>query len=313
MNTKVLVVGSINMDVVMTVKTLPARGQTVPGFAMQRFPGGKGANQAVALSLLGTPVTFLGCVGEDESGHRLIASLRQRGVDTSSLHVEASTPTGTAFIAVEESGENFICVYAGANGMLDQDKVRNHAELAHASAVIASLEIPLEPVALALELAHEKGVTTVLNPAPARELTDHVYQNVDYLIPNETELAQLSGVKVASLEDVRLASAQLLKRGVKVVVSTLGSQGAYYYSETEQFHVPATSVQMVDATAAGDAFVAAFTSKIITGATPRQAVEFATLVGALTVTKPGAQDSLPSKEEVEDFAKHREVVDGKGV
>ena len=136
---------------------------------------------------------------------------------------------------------------------------------------------------------------------------------MDFLIPNETELAQLSGLKVENLDDVRLASARLLTRGVKVVVSTLGTQGAYYYSETEQFHVPAISVQMVDATGAGDAFVAAFTSKITAGATSRQAVEFAALVGALTVTKPGAQNSLPSMEDVEDFAKRREVVDGEDV
>jgi ribokinase len=313
MKSKILVVGSINMDVVMTVEKLPARGQTVPGLAMQSFPGGKGANQAVALSLLGSPVTFLGCVGQDESGHRLINNLRESGVDTSSVHIEAATPTGTALIAVEESGENFICVYAGANSKLDQEKVRKHAELDKVSAVIASLEIPLEPVDLVLELAHKRGITTVLNPAPARELTNRIYQHVDFLIPNETELAQLSGLKVENLDDVRLASARLLTRGVKVVVSTLGTQGAYYYSETEQFHVPAISVQMVDATGAGDAFVAAFTSKITAGATSRQAVEFAALVGALTVTKPGAQNSLPSMEDVEDFAKRREVVDGEDV
>lgn len=288
------------MDHVMRVNRLPAPGETIMVSEIQSFPGGKGANQAVAAARLGAAVRFLGCVGDDESGKTLVNNLEQSGVDVSSIAVDAGISTGTAVITVEDSGENAIFVYPGANSKLSSEMVQNTA-LSGVSAVVASLEVPIESVRVALQLAKEQGITTVLNPAPAQDLDESIYEHVDYLIPNETELAYLSGLTVETIADVKKASAKLLGLGVKAVVATLGSNGAYFFSQDEQFHVPALKVKAVDATAAGDSFVAAFTTKIMEGSSPREAVEFAGLVGAVTVTRLGAQSSLPTLQELTEF------------
>lgn len=302
MTNTILVVGSLNMDVVMSVATLPNRGQTLTIKQIDHYPGGKGGNQAMAASLLGADVKFIGCVGEDKAGRQLIESLREAKVDVSSIVVDKGVQTGTAYITVEESGENTICVFPGANGSLSREMVETRLNSRKPAAIVASLEIPLDPVATILEWGKKNGIITVLNPAPARKLSKDIYANSDYLIPNETELALLSEMEIKSVDDVQKGCRRLLEQGVKAVVVTLGDQGAYFCSANEEFYEPAVQVDMVDATGAGDAFVAAFTQQIVQGISVKDAIRFASLTGAKTVTKPGAQSALPTLEEVRKFA-----------
>ena len=297
---KVVVVGSINMDLVTRCKRAPKEGETLFGEEFFQVPGGKGANQAVAIGKLGTMVTMLGKVGKDSFGKDLINSMNASGVDTSHIE-EGERATGIAKIIVEESGQNRILVVAGANSEVDKSYIDRHLDVIKESdIVVAQLEIPIETVAYALAKAKEFGKLTILNPAPARELDAEIIKNSDLIIPNESELALITGMKTETEEEIKRAGEKLLDMGVSNLIVTLGSKGSLHLNrENCEFH-SAYKVKAIDTTAAGDSFIGglvrAFENNNI-----GEAIEFATKVSAIAVTRKGAQTSIPTIEEVNKF------------
>ena len=291
----VVVVGSLNLDLVVSVPHLPAPGETVVGGDVQRHHGGKGANQAVAAARLGRRTAMVGCVGDDEAGRALVARLEAEGVDPRHVRALDDMPSGTALITVAPDGENEIVVSPGANARLSAVDVRGASTtLEEAAVTLVQLEIPMETVAAAAEIA---GGTFILNPAPASRLASDVLARVDVLIPNRIELAAIAGSEVpGSLRDVSDVVDRI--RGVDRIVTTLGADGAFVADGAERTHVPAASVNAVDTTAAGDAFCGAIADALARGQSLVDATRWATAAAAVSVTRDGAQDSLPRAAEV---------------
>lgn len=304
---KVVVVGSINMDLVTRCKRAPKGGETLFGEEFFQVPGGKGANQAVAIGKLGTEVTMLGKVGKDSFGKDLINSMKESGVDTRYIE-EGEKSTGIAKIIVEENGQNRILVVAGANSEVDKAYIDRHLDvIKECDIVVAQLEIPVETVAYALAKAKEFGKMTILNPAPARELDDEIIKNSDLIIPNESELALITGMSTETEEEIKKAGEKLLDMGVSNLIVTLGSKGSLLLNrETCEFH-SAYKVKAMDTTAAGDSFIGGLVRELKDN-NVGEAIEFATKVSAIAVTRKGAQTSIPTIEEVENFegVKHEE-------
>lgn len=296
----IAVIGSLNMDIVVEADRPPLLGETVMGKQVHFIPGGKGANQAVASARLGAKTTMIGAVGNDAFGQELLDAMRHEGIDTEAVKVVSDSHTGVASIVLAQ-GDNQIIVVAGANNAcLPQDLAAHEARIADADLVLLQLEIPLETVICAAKTAKRFGKTVVLNPAPARSLPDELLQNVDVLIPNESELYLLAEVDAG--EDLESAMRSLLNKGVKTVVTTLGAKGAAYLTAGEGAgFVPSHSVQVVDTTGAGDSFNAGFSYAFATGHSVADAVRFATKVAALAVTKLGAQAGMPTLTQVEEF------------
>lgn len=291
---RIVVVGSANTDLVVAVPSIPAPGETVLGGDLQLIPGGKGANQAVAAARLGAEVRFVGRVGSDDFGKQTLTNLQQEGIDTRFVLVSDDAPSGVALIAVSAQGENSIVVAPGANMRLTAADILRAADaFADADAVIAQLEIPIEAVEAAAQLAKQHGARFLLNPAPARELPDSLYAHTDYLIPNETEGRQLTGAA-----DAEAIIATLQARGCRTVILTLGGQGVAYYSDGELQIAPAYPVQAVDTTAAGDAFVGGFAVALCEGSTLEQAIDFGQRAASITVSRWGAQSALPRRQEL---------------
>jgi len=293
----VCVVGSANLDYVVRVPHHPVAGETVLGDDHQRIPGGKGANQAVAAARLGRSVAFVGCVGDDPAGDELRAALVDDGIDVGFLRTVRGAPSGIALIAVGPDGDNSIIVSPGANGRVDIEDVERAATLLQiAKVTLLQLEIPVETVTEAAEAA---GGIVILNPAPAQALTSRLLESVDVLVPNETELALLSGSDVATNFDEIVDQARLLPSSRKVV--TLGAQGALVVDETDVHHQPAPAVKAVDTTAAGDSFCGAMADVLAEGGSLADAVAWGVMVGAATTLRFGAQSSLPTAGEVADL------------
>lgn len=295
---EIVVVGSANLDLVVDVARIPRPGETVLGGDLRRIPGGKGANQAVAAARLGRSVAMVGRVGDDEGGGILREALDGDGVDTSNLIETVDTPSGVALIAVGEDGDNAIVVSPGANGRVSvEDMDAAERTIGEADCVLLQLEIPIRAVEAAAERA--RG-TVILNPAPAptEELSPELIGRVDVLVPNESELATLSGHR----GDVGLDTAAALARRLPsaAVVVTLGADGALVVADDE-VHVPAPSVVPVDTTAAGDSFCAALADGIVSGRSLVEATRWAVRVGAATTLRPGAQPSLPTASEVDEL------------
>jgi ribokinase len=285
----IAVVGSLNLDLVVRVPRLPGPGETVSGDDVFRNPGGKGANQAVAAARLGRRVAMVGCVGDDEAGRELLASLEADGVDRSRVRVVDGVPTGTAFITVGEDGENQIVVSPGANARLTPDDVAAGTALAAAAVTLLQLEVPLETVAAAARTA---GGTVVLNPAPVRALPSALLGEVDVLVPNRVELAQLAAGRVpATVEEAAELAGRLPARAVVV---TLGADGALVVEHGRARHVPAVPVRPVDTTAAGDAFCGGLADALAAGAALEDAARRAVRVAAAACLRQGAQASLPT-------------------
>jgi ribokinase len=301
-NPRIVVVGSINMDLTVRTSRLPLPGETIVGGRYVTSPGGKGANQAVAAARLGAEVSLLGCVGEDLFGKELLEGLREAGVDTSRVATHPDSPTGIALITVDANGRNMIVVAPGANSELMPRDIKDaHRQIAEADVLVVQLEIPMRTVAAAVAAANVQRVPVILNPAPACELPADLLKRVEIITPNETEAAILSGGAPPdkdSAEDI----AQLLRRqGPRNVVMTLGEQGALVCTPSGTTRIPAYSVQAVDTTAAGDAFTAALAVAMAEGRPLDEAARFASAVAAISVTRPGAQPSMPTVAEVEEF------------
>ncbi|MEO1146544.1 MAG: ribokinase [Cyanobacteria bacterium J06638_22] len=299
----VLVFGSINMDLVARTPQLPKPGETLTGHSFETVPGGKGANQAVAVARLGVPVQMVGRVGADEFGTTLLTGLKQDSVGCDRLLVDDSIHSGVAIIAVEDAGENHIIVIPGANGRVDQtDVARLQESFAQHQLLLLQLEIPLERVVAAAQAAQQARLTVILDPAPARsDLPAALYPAVDILTPNQVEASQLVGFPVTDLESAAKAAAVLQERGVRIVIIKLGKQGALCVTPETTFHVPPFSVQAVDTVAAGDAFNGGLAAALAEGLDLPAAAQQAAAVAALSVTKAGAQPSLPTRDQLEDF------------
>lgn len=295
---KILVIGSLNVDMVVKVPHMPAAGETILAGNMELVPGGKGANQAYAAGRLGARVTMFGAVGSDSYADIEKNSLAAAGVDTSRLLVREGKSTGLAWITVNEAGDNSIVVIPGANATVtEQDIVDNEALLRDCDILLCQLEIPLKTVVYAAKRAKELGKTVILDPAPVpQEFPEELFSYIDIIKPNETEAAQLLGASVNGYEE---ASDKLRAKGVKNVLITLGPKGAYINSETEGKHLmPVRQVPVVDTTAAGDSFTAALAVRLAAGSSLVQAVRYANEVAAIVVTRKGAQTSIPSADEV---------------
>jgi ribokinase len=291
---EVAVVGSLNLDLVVRVARLPGPGETVSGEDVFANPGGKGANQAVAAARLGRAVAMVGCVGDDQAGRDLLAALDGDGVDTARVRVVAGVPSGTAFITVDEAGENQIVVSPGTNARLTPDDVEAAAVTLEAARVtLLQLEVPQEAVAAAARTA---GGLVVLNPAPVRPLPDELLGAVDVLVPNRVELAQLAAAPAP--ETVADATALAGRLASRAVVVTLGAEGALVVEDGRTSHVPAVAVRPVDTTAAGDAFCGGLADALAGGAGLEDAARWAVRVAAAACTRQGAQASLPTPDEV---------------
>lgn len=296
---RVVVVGSSNTDMVVETPRLPGRGETVLGGAFASLAGGKGANQAVAAARLGADVAFVGCVGGDALGEAALAGLRREGIDTRFVRCDSGAASGVALIVVDAAGENQIAVAPGANERLTPDDAEAAATAIQAADVLlAQLEIPLRAVERAVAIARAAGKRVVLNPAPSRALPGALLQQVDVLTPNESEtLALLDGQALATPEE---CAAALLARGPRAVIVTLGRRGVLVATPQETRCVPALSVQAVDSTAAGDAFSGALAVGLARGEDLLSAVAFGVAAAAISVTRRGAQPSLPRRAEVEE-------------
>ncbi|MBD0703832.1 ribokinase [Pseudomonas sp. PSB1] len=302
MPAKVVVVGSLNMDLVTRAPRLPKGGETLIGESFCTIPGGKGANQAVAAARLGAKVSMVGCVGSDAYGQQLRGALLAEGIDCQSVSVVAGS-SGVALIVVDDNSQNAIVIVAGANGVLTPDVLDRFDEvLRSADVIICQLEVPDATVGHALKRGRELGKTVILNPAPAsRPLPADWYACIDYLIPNESEAAVLSGLAVDSLETAEAAATQLLAAGAGKVIVTLGAQGLMFANGASFQHFPAPLVKAVDTTAAGDTFVGGFAAALADGKSEVEAIRFGQVAAALSVTRAGAQPSIPTLLEVQAF------------
>ncbi|MBI4246235.1 MAG: ribokinase [Candidatus Rokubacteria bacterium] len=297
---RVLVVGSANVDYTVAAARLPRPGETVSGGTLLVNHGGKGANQAVAARRLGAEVRFVGCVGDDAAGRDTRAALAGEGIDVGGLAVAAGGATGTALIVVDAEGRNQIAVAPGANRALGVEHVTaRRDDFAWADVVVGQLETPLATVRTTLELARRHHAITILNPAPVPDAPLDVWSLVDYLTPNVGEAERLSGVPVTSSAGAAAAAVALRRRGVGAVIVTLGGEGALAVTSEGELSVPARAVTVVDTTAAGDAFNGALAVALAEGRGLRDAVEFANAAAALACTRRGAQPSLPARAEVE--------------
>jgi ribokinase len=301
---RLLVVGSINLDLVASSRRIPLPGETVSGNTFNTFPGGKGANQAVAAGRLGAPVSMIGRIGNDAFGTQLRASLEAAGVDTKAVEV-VRTSSGIALITTAEDGQNAIVVVPGANGELSPRELEKHlGVIREAGIILAQLEIPLETIEFLATVARRENIPLILDPAPARALPASLLASVDWLTPNETETMTLLQQNKTELRsnDLEDAAQQLLKQGSRNVLLKLGERGCYVaLSSGERTLVPAYKVKAVDTTAAGDAFNGAFATALLRGSDPVASVKFASAVAAISVTRHGAQPSMPTPAEVETF------------
>lgn len=296
---EVVVVGSLNMDLVARAPRLPVPGETLLGSAFTTVPGGKGANQAVAAARLGARTAMLGCTGDDAFGAELRAVLARDGIDVTAVRTAPGASSGVALIVVDEGGHNGIVVVPGANALLAPADVDRHEPLLASARIVAlQLETPLATVAHAAARARALGKVVVLNPAPAQPLPPGLLACADYLVPNEVEAAMLAGFAVDSPERAAEAGRCLRARGARRVLVTLGARGVVAVSDDGTEHFPAPPAVAVDSTAAGDTFIGGFCAALVADRPLHEAIGFAQAAAALSVTRPGAQSSIPRRDEI---------------
>jgi len=302
MSAPITVVGSLNMDFVVQVEKLPLPGETVLGGGFATIPGGKGANQAVAAGKLGGRVRMLGRVGDDVFGRQLKDNLAIAGVDAAAVLATAGAPTGVALIFVEVGGQNQIVVASGANARLAPEDVAPALEQASGGFLLLQLESPMETIERAASLGRRQGMTVLLDPAPARPISGSLLANVDVLTPNESEAMLLLDRRegTVSLDEAKEVARALLRLGPRAVILKLGEKGAFLDDGAGGRHVPGLKVDAVDATAAGDTFGGALAVALAEGRAMPEALAFANAAAAISVTRLGAQASIPDRDEVEE-------------
>ncbi|MHC4117196.1 MAG: ribokinase [Planctomycetota bacterium] len=299
---KIAVVGSSNMDLVVKSNRIPAVGETILGGDFLMVPGGKGANQAVAAAKLGAQVYFVAKLGNDVFAEQSLGNFKKEAVNTKHVVQTGEAPSGVALIMVDDGGNNLIVVAPGANQtLLPPDVKKAESDIASCGAVVAQLEVPLETIECAAKMANDLKVPFVLDPAPARELSSELLSMVDVLTPNETEAQILTRIEVTDEESARAAAKNLLERDVKAVILTLGDKGFLLADDEQAEYVPSRKVDAVDSTAAGDAFTGSLAVGIAEKKAIMDAALFANYVAALSVTKMGAQSSMPTLGQVESF------------
>lgn len=306
----IVVVGSINMDLVVRMPRIPQPGETLLGGNFKIFPGGKGANQAVAAARLGAHVIMIGCVGNDSFGQEMQAALAREGIDTTQILTDPDEATGVALIQVDMKGRNSIAVASGANFRLTSADVEKSMQtIGEFDALVMPLEIPLDTIYAAARIASHKGAKIILNPAPAQVLDKDLLELVDVLVPNEYEIGLVAGIQMQSASETYDAAHTLLSLGTNNLMVTMGSQGAVLFNKKaiQGMIIPAYPVQVVDTTAAGDCFVGALAVGICEGEPLLVAAQFACAAAAISVTRVGAQPSLPYRKEVERFMQEREA------
>ena len=297
---KIVIVGSANTDMVISADHFPLPGETLMGTNFMTNFGGKGANQAVAAARMGGQTVFIGKVGNDNFGTSIISNLESEGINVSHLYTTQKTSTGVALITTIPSGENSIIVNAGANGQLTADDVRDSEEvIAEAGTVLMQLETPVAALTEAAKLGKKHGAFTVLNPAPASPLSHELLENIDLLIPNETEASSISGVEIKDESTAMEAISAIQGMGVKNVIITVGSKGAIAKVDGKMIMVPAFKVKAIDTTAAGDTFCGALCVALSEGKDIEAAIRFGNKASSVSVTRKGAQLSIPQRKELE--------------
>ena len=302
---KLVVVGSCNTDMVIKADRLPIPGETVLGGVFFMNPGGKGANQAVAAARMGGNVTLISKTGNDVFGRQSITLYDAENIKTDYIFSDPNNPSGVALITVDSFGENCIVVASGANASLcPADIEKATAEIESSDLVLMQLEIPIDTVEYVAELANNKGIKVILNPAPARALSDKLLRNIYIIIPNKSEAEILSGIKVSDRETAKQAADIISAKGVDIVIITLGSQGALIKEHNNYHFVEAVKVDAVDTTAAGDVFCGTVCVGLSEGKSIRESVELAARASAITVTRMGAQSSIPTRFELSTFGQN---------
>ncbi len=303
---KICVIGSLNMDLVTKVSDFPKSGETILGKSFQTFPGGKGANQAVALGRLGADVIMVGKVGEDIYGEKYLEVLRNNNVRQDAVEIEKEVSSGIAVIQVNDSGENNIIVVPGANGKVDTQYIESKWDIIRqADIFLFQLEIPLLTVTDVMKKLKKLGKVIILDPAPASKLPDDIFKYIDFITPNETEIETLTGRNIKNEDDLKKAGKILFDKGVKVVIAKLGSKGASIIKKDEYMNIPGFKVSAVDTTAAGDSFNAGFAFALAEEKSLKDCVEFGNAVGAISTTALGAQEAMPTYEIVNEFIKDK--------
>lgn len=301
-----VVLGSINADHILNLESFPSPGETVTGNHYQVALGGKGANQAVAAGRSGAHIAFIACTGDDDTGARVRQQLASDNIDVAPVSAVSGESTGVALIFVNAEGENVIGIHAGANAALSVARVEaENSRIAEAEALLMQLESPLESVLAAAKIAHQHNTSVVLNPAPARELSDELLSLVDIITPNETEAEKLTGIRVENDEDAARAAGALHDKGIETVIITLGSRGVWASVKGEGQRVPGFKVKAIDTIAAGDTFNGALVTALLEDKPLAEAIRFAHAAAAIAVTRKGAQPSVPWRKEIDEFLRQQ--------
>lgn len=294
----VVVVGSINMDLTIDVPNFPAAGETILGNSINYYFGGKGANQSVTIGKLGGNVAMLGKVGDDSFGDKLINNLMNNGVDVSRVEVEENCSSGMAYICVNKSGENNIVVCPEANNKVDKNYIDRNIDIIKKSRFcISQMEIPLETIEYLADICAKEGVKFILNPAPMRDLNREIYSKVSILILNETELEHILGYSI-DINDIKSYENDIKNIGSENIIITLGKEGSFLVNSNGNQKFESIKVKAIDTTGAGDSFVGALGFKLSKGNSIEESIKFATIVSGIAVTKKGAQDAIPTIEEI---------------
>jgi ribokinase len=304
----IIVVGSLNMDVLVKAEKKPVAGQSVLGTHFGLYPGGKGANQAVQAARLGAKVYMVGRVGKDQFGDQLVKNLRDSGVHVNYIQRDAGGGTGMGCVIADSDGNNWIVTIPRANlNWHDEDIKRIEPIVQKAGCLVLQLEIPIAVACEAVSIAHRSGTPVILNPSPAQALPEELFPKIDLLLPNETEAEFYSGIKIVDIESAKKAAQFLLGKGPRQVIITLGKNGAVFTDNGNVTHYPSFDVRAVDPTAAGDAFCGALATALVEGLPILSAMQLASAAGAYSVTRLGAQTSLGTSEELQNFMKQNAV------
>ncbi|MDR0496845.1 MAG: ribokinase [Treponema sp.] len=303
MSSVILVAGSINIDLTVTADEIPLVGETVIGKSFNQYPGGKGANQAVAAAKLKAGVCFLGKVGEDAYGDFMLREMASGGVDVS--HIErCETSTGIASISVDSKGQNNIIVVPGANFRLDFSYIDRHKDaIENCDIILSQHEIPMEITEYVFKIAKSFNKTTILNPSPAQKISEVMVGLTDILVPNEFELSRMTGLECKTSQDIVKASRMLQSQGIKTIIVTMGKEGVMYFGGEDERSFPAFKVDPVDTTAAGDSFLGGFAASYAKNSDIAAAIEYGQMVASYSIQRKGAQSSMPSYEEFEAYQK----------